>query len=217
MINGKDQTTDSFMTRRFVYIWLLPEVMSFPSAKWDSVLVHVLSVSAKAALEERLSENLLTFCYSGTGVNDQIIHSYISALFRFYSCFCCCFILKHRRKYQLKLLIISLVVFLCSVQQQVYLFSFFWGCSCNSLMGENKPPPAVGSYRRKISQSLEERIMLHIPQHWEKEDEGWRVLCWAGGRDCLGEIAKSESHWPASNNQEPFWTLNSTAIVHVFK
>lgn len=112
----------------------------------------------------------------------------------------------HRRKYQLKLLIISLVVLLCSVQQQVYLFSFFWGCSCNSLIGENKPPPAVGSYRRKISQSLEERIVLHVPQHWEKKDEGWRVLCWAGWRDCLGEIAKSESHWPESNNQEPFWT-----------
>lgn len=179
MSNRKDQPTDSFMTRRLVYIWL-PEVMSLPSAKWDSMLVQVLSISTKAALEERLYQKIY---YSGTGVNDQIIQSYISALFRFYSCFCRCFILKHMEENTSWSYWSLAWCCYCVQLSSSHLSSFLWGCSCNNLMGENKPPPAVANYKRKISQSLEERIVVYVPPPWEKEDEGWSGLCWAEGRD----------------------------------
>lgn len=42
-----------------------------------SLMVLVLSMSAKTALEKRQLQKIFWRCYSGGGVNDQILHSYI--------------------------------------------------------------------------------------------------------------------------------------------
>lgn len=123
-------------------------------AFWEAVLLAgTCHFSAEAALEKRLYQKIfwhsvvvkpkwmVKFIYIRTV---PILHLFLLPLW----------FKTHGRKYQLKLLLIRLVVILCSAQWQVHFFSVIWRCSCSSLAGKNKPALAAASYRSKTSQWL---------------------------------------------------------------
>lgn len=191
------------------------EVPSF----WEAGLLAAtcpFCLSKSCAWGKTLPKDFLIVSYCETGVNGQVIHLYISALFWFHTCFCCPFDFKmHGRKYQLKLLLIGLVVAPCSAQWQVHFFPVIWRCSGSNLAGEDKPAPAAASYRSKASQRLEERIVLNVPHLWVKAGEGWRGLCRAGGRERFsGKLLKVSQ---ADQHVERLFIARRTAVSLVFR
>lgn len=182
----------------FVQTWLLPELRSLPSEKLYFLLGHVISQQKLRLRKDfiRKSFGILLLWNQSEWSNNTFI--YICTIAILHLLLLPLWFKTHGRKYQLKLLLIRLLVVLCSAQWQVHFFSVIWRCSCSSLAGKNKPALVAASYKSKTSQWLEERIVLNVPHPWVEAGEDWRVLCWAGGRERFSakllKVSQADQH-----------------------